>query len=125
MNINEINKTNYLIIILCVVTLLVVFLLKKNIETKQVYGVVIVLILIVILTIITLCSNRENFDTTRHCYNRNKEYLDYKDKIYNRVEDLAEIEINDRQDMVYDDEDQKVIEMGHLNLDYLANGESF
>ena len=55
----------------------------------------IVLILIVILTIITLCSNRENFDTTRHCYNRNKEYLDYKDKIYNRVEDLAEIEIND------------------------------
>ena len=98
---------------------------KKNIENKQVYGVVIVLILIVILTIITLCSNRENFDTTRHCYNRNKEYLDYKDKIYNRVEDLAEIEINDRQDMVYDDEDQKVIEMGHLNLDYLANGESF
>ena len=125
MNINEINQTNYLVIILCIVTLLLVFLLKKNLEPKQVYGIVIVLILIVILTLISVCSNKESFDTTRNCYNRNKEYLDYKDKIFDRVEDLVEIESSDRQDMVYDNEDQKVIEMGHLNLDYLANGESF
>jgi len=125
MNINEINRTNYLVIILCVVTLLIIFLLKKNLEPKQVYGIVIILILIVLLTLISICSGKENFDNTRHCYNRNKEYLDYKDKIFNRVEDLAEIENSDRQDMAYDDEDQKVIEMGHLNLDYLANGETF
>ena len=125
MNINEINQTNYLVIILCVATLLVVFLFKKDLEPKQVYGIVIILTLIVLLTLISICSGKENFDNTRHCYNRNKEYLDYKDKIFDRVEDLAEIENSDRQDMVYDDEDQKVIEMGHLNLDYLANGESF
>ena len=125
MNINEINKTNYLVIILCIVTLIIIFLFNKNLESKQVYGFVIILMLIVLLTLIILCSNKENFDSVRHCYNRNKEYLDYKEKIFDRVEDLAEIENSDRQDMVYDDEDQKVIEMGHLNLDYLANGESF
>ena len=125
MNINEINQTNYLVIILCVATLLVVFLFKKDLEPKQVYGIVIILTLIVLLTLISICSGKENFDNTRHCYNRNKEYLDYKDKIFDRVEDLAEIENSNRQDMVYDDEDQKIIEMGHLNLDYLANGETF
>ena len=66
-----------------------------------------------------------NPDKTRTCYNRNKEYLDYKDKVFNRVNTLREIEEEDRQGIEYDDEMNKIIEMGHHNSDYLANGESF
>lgn len=123
------NEINYLVIILCIVILTITFLFKKNLERLQVYGIVIVLFIIVISTVYTLFNNKPetfiNPDRTRQCHNRNKEHLDYKDKIYNRVQDLKDIEENDRQEMEYEEEINKVIEMGHHNLDYLANGETF
>jgi len=122
------NEINYLVIILCVVILTITFLFKKNLERLQVYGIVIVLFIIVISTDTLFNNKPETFinpDRTRQCHNRNKEHLDYKDKIYNRLQDLKDIEENDRQEMEYEEEINKVIEMGHHNLDYLANGETF
>jgi hypothetical protein len=123
------TQINYLVIILCVAILIITFLLNKKLEIIQVYGIVIILFIIIGSTLYTLCNDNPetfiNYNKTRECHNRNKEYLDYKDKIYNRVDDLKDIEESDRKEMEYEDEINKVIEMGDLNLDYLANGETF
>lgn len=118
------NQINYLVIILSVVLISLIILFKPVVETNQIYITLILLAIIIISTIYTIVLKNENF-TNRICYNRNKEYLDYKDKIYNRTKELINIEEMNRESLVYDDEMDKVIEMGNLNLDYLANGETF
>ena len=122
------DQINYLVILLCVIILILTFTFKKDIEEVQVYGVFIITLLIVCFTVYSLVYTKEEFtnlDNTRTCYNRNKEYKDYKEKVFNRVKILSEIEEKDRQGLEYDDEMIKIIEMADHNSDYLANGESF
>ena len=104
------------------------FTFKKDIEYNQVYGVFIITLLIICFTVYSLVYTKEDFsnkDNTRTCYNRNKEYKDYKEKVFNRIKTLSEIEEKDRKGLEYDDEMIKMMEMKDHNSDYLANGESF
>tara|TARA_B110000261_G_C12741467_1_gene220705 strand:- start:115 stop:489 length:375 start_codon:yes stop_codon:yes gene_type:complete len=119
------DQINYLVILLCIIILILTTIFKNDIEEVQVYGVILITFLIIVFTIYSLVYTKEEFVNSRTCHNRNKEYLDYKDKIFNRVNTLREIEEEDRQGIEYDDEMNKIIEMGHHNLDYSANGESF
>ena len=123
------DQINYLVILLCVIILVLTFTFKKDIEEVQVYGVFIITLLIVCFTVYSLVYTKEDFtnpvDYTRTCYNRNKEYKDYKEKVFNRIKILSEIEEKDRQGLEYDDEIIKIMEMEDHNSDYLANGESF
>ena len=122
------DQINYLVILLCLIILVLTFTFKKDIEEAQVYGVFIITMLIVCFTVYSLMYTKEDFsnpDNTRSCYNRNKEYKDYKEKVFNRIKTLSEIEEKDRQGLEYDDEMIKRMEMEDHNSDYLANGESF
>ena len=122
------DQINYLVILLCLIILVLTFTFKKDIEEAQVYGVFIITLLIVCFTVYSLVYTKEDFsnpDNTRSCYNRNKEYKDYKEKVFNRIKTLSEIEEKDRQGLEYDDEMNKIMEMKDHNSDYLANGESF
>ena len=122
------DQINYLVILLCLIILVLTFTFKKDIEEVQVYGVFIITMLIVCFTVYSLVYTKEDFtnqDNTRSCYNRNKEYKDYKEKVFNRIKTLSEIEEKDRQGLEYDDEMIKRMEMEDHNSDYLANGESF
>lgn len=122
------DQINYLVILLCLIILVLTFTFKKDIEEAQVYGVFIITLLIVCFTVYSLMYTKEDFsnpDNTRSCYNRNKEYKDYKEKVFNRIKTLSEIEEKDRQGLEYDDEMIKRMEMEDHNSDYLANGESF
>ena len=118
------NQINYLVIILCIVLIILIISYKNIIEPNQILGTLIILSIIVISTVYTLCFNKEEF-TNRNCFNRNKEYLDSKEKMYDRIKELAHIEEQNRTSLVYDNEMEKVIEMGNHNLDYSANGETF
>lgn len=118
------NQINYLVIILCIVLIILIISYKNIIEPNQILGTLIILSIIVISTVYTLCFNKEEF-TNRNCYYRNKEYLYSKKKMYDRIKELAHIEKNNRTSLVYDNEMEKVIEMGNHNLDYSANGETF
>lgn len=118
------NQINYLVIILCIILIILIISYKNIIEPNQILGTIIILSIIVISTVYTLCFNKEEF-TNRNCYNRNKEYLDYKEKMYDRIKELAHIEEQNRTSLVYDNEMEKVIEMEKHILDYSANGETF
>ena len=79
------DQINYLVILLCVIILILTTIFKNDIEEVQVYGVILITFLIIVFTIYSLVYTKEEFVNSRTCYNRNKEYLDYKDKVFNRV----------------------------------------
>tara|TARA_Y200000002_G_scaffold361854_1_gene348330 strand:- start:582 stop:965 length:384 start_codon:yes stop_codon:yes gene_type:complete len=122
------DKINYLVILLCVIIIILSVSFKKNIDEEQFYGILIIVAILILATIYILVGNKqEHFtqDKTRNCYNINKESQGYQNKIYDRLEGLMEIEEKDRKNIEYDNEMEKIIEMGHYNLDYIANGETF
>ena len=123
--ISDRNKINYLTIILCIFVILLLIIFKKDIELNQIYISIFIILIILISTILLLCKEeKENFEG-KICFNRSKEYLDYKNKIFNRIKVLKDIEEKNRMFIKYEDENEKLIEMDKLNLDYLANGELF
>ena len=123
--ISDRNKVNYLTIILCIFIIILLIIFKKDIELNQIYITGFILLIIILSTIFLLFrEERENFEG-KVCFNRSKEYLDYKNKIFNRIKVLKEIEEKNRMFIKYDDEIEKIEEMNKLNLDYLANGELF
>ena len=98
---------------------------QKDIDLNQLYVSGFILLIIIVSTIYLICKEeKENFDG-KICFNRSKEYLDYKNKIFNRINILKEIEEKNRMFIKYDDENEKLLEMNKLNQDYLSNGESF
>jgi len=123
--ISDRNKVNYLTIILCIFIIILLIIFKKDIELNQIYITGFILLIIILSTIFLLFrEEKENFEG-KVCFNRSKEYLDYKNKIFNRIKVLKEIEEKNRMFIKYDNEIEKIEEMNKLNLDYLANGELF
>ena len=123
--ISDRNKVNYLTIILCIFIIILLIIFKKDIELNQIYITGFILLIIILSTIFLLFrEEKENFEG-KVCFNRSKEYLDYKNKIFNRINVLKEIEEKNRMFIKYDDEIEKLEEMDKLNQDYLANGELF
>lgn len=123
--ISDRNKVNYLTIILCIFIIILLIIFKKDIELNQIYITGFILLIIILSTIFLLFrEEKENFEG-KVCFNRSKEYLDYKNKIFNRIKVLKEIEEKNRMFIKYDNENEKIIEMNKLNQDYLANGELF
>lgn len=123
--ISDRNKVNYLTIILCIFIIILLIIFKKDIELNQIYITGFILLIIILSTIFLLFrEEKENFEG-KVCFNRSKEYLDYKNKIFNRIKVLKEIEEKNRMFIKYDDEIEKIEEMNKLNQDYLANGELF
>lgn len=123
--ISDRNKVNYLTIILCIFIIILLIIFKKDIELNQIYITGFILLIIILSTIFLLFrEEKENFEG-KVCFNRSKEYLDYKNKIFNRIKVLKEIEEKNRMFIKYDDEIVKLEEMDKLNQDYLANGELF
>nr|QDY51667.1 hypothetical protein 1_52 [Mimiviridae sp. ChoanoV1] len=123
--ISDRNKVNYLTIILCIFIIILLIIFKKDIELNQIYITGFILLIIILSTIFLLFRDeKENFEG-KVCFNRSKEYLDYKNKIFNRIKVLKEIEEKNRMFIKYDDEIVKLEEMDKLNQDYLANGELF
>jgi hypothetical protein len=123
--ISDRNKVNYLTIILCIFIIILLIIFKKDIELNQIYITGFILLIIILSTIFLLFrEEKENFEG-KVCFNRSKEYLDYKNKIFNRIKVLKEIEEKNRMFIKYEDENEKIIEMDKLNQDYLANGELF
>lgn len=123
--ISDRNKVNYLTIILCIFIIILLIIFKKDIELNQIYITGFILLIIILSTIFLLFrEEKENFEG-KVCFNRSKEYLDYKNKIFNRIKVLKEIEEKNRMFIKYDDEIEKLEEMDKLNQDYLANGELF
>jgi hypothetical protein len=123
--ISDRNKVNYLTIILCIFIIILLIIFKKDIELNQIYITGFILLIIILSTIFLLFRDeKENFEG-KVCFNRSKEYLDYKNKIFNRIKVLKEIEEKNRMFIKYEDENEKIIEMDKLNQDYLANGELF
>ena len=98
-------------------------------------------LIIIVLLIIISCLlensylsklfNRETFqninlqDTSRNCYERNKEHRGYQEKIDTRLDDWRNVEEKNRQSLKYDAEKIKNKELEVMNEDYLVNGESF
>ena len=123
--ISDRNKVNYLTIILCIFIIILLIIFKKDIELNQIYITGFILLIIILSTIFLLFrEEKENFEG-KVCFNRSKEYLDYKNKIFNRIKVLKEIEEKNRMFIKYDDEIVKLEQMDKLNQDYLANGELF
>ena len=124
MNLNE-NIINYLTIILCILLFIICIISIKNIEPIQ-FNVVCLIIFFIVISSALGIYYHENFTVkNKICYNRNKEYLDYKDKIFNRVKNLKDIEENNREGNFTNFENWKLKEMDILNNEYLANGENF
>ena len=73
----------------------------------------------------TIQEEFTNIDKTRSCYERNKEHKGYGQKIDIRLDQLRQLEENDRTGEKYEAEGKKIKELEEMNLDYLINGESF
>ena len=94
--ISDRNKVNYLTIILCIFIIILLIIFKKDIELNQIYITGFILLIIILSTIFLLFrEEKENFEG-KVCFNRSKEYLDYKNKIFNRINVLKEIEEKNR-----------------------------
>jgi len=124
MNLNE-NIINYLTIILCILLFIICIISIKNIEPIQFNIVCLIILFIVISCGLSIYYHEKFFVKNKICYNRNKEYLDYKDKIFDRVKNLKDIEENNRKGVFTNFENWKLKEMDILNFEYLANGENF
>ena len=107
--ISDRNKVNYMTIILCILIIILLITFKKDIDLNQLYVSGFILLIIIVSTIYLICKEeKENFDG-KICFNRSKEYLDYKNKIFNRINILKEIEEKNRMFIKYDDENEKII----------------
>lgn len=135
----KMNKVNYFTCALCFLLIIVILLSQKTINNDMLfYFLIIVSLLIIISCLLDLSGknyeyitkifetfNNMNLENKKICYERNKEYLDYKEKINIRLKNFIKLEESNRKNEKYEDEDRKIVELNKMNDEYLVNGESF
>ena len=126
---------NYFTIFLCFL-LLCIIILKKNNRDIQFYILIIIILLIIISCLIDISSSNlnymkniqedfKNLDLNKNCFNRNKEFNYYHNKIHQRTKNTKYIEQKNRKNLLINYKKLKLKELKEHNKDYLVNGESF
>ena len=137
------KNVNYFTIMLCLLLLCLIVLSKKSIRDDiQFYTLIIIILLIIISCLVDnnklslrylekyqnyqkLYEGFLNFEDSKFCYNRSKEYNFYHNKIDDRTDNLRDIEIKNRKNLILNDNKLKNTELKELNDEYLVNGELF
>jgi hypothetical protein len=130
---------NLLVSFATIIVLIMTLVCKDNFKSLELFYLVVIITLIIFMS-----SIKERFDEkffsnyeiipdrhpkkyirNKNCVSRNKEHNDYKENIHQRLDKEREMEEQDRQNIVFKHEMEKLVDMGNENLEYIVNGENF
>lgn len=133
-------NVNILVSLLSIIVLTMTIVCRKSFKSDELFYLIVIICLIILMA-----SLKEKFDETffsknyniisnrnanfkvknKECYLRSKEVGDYKESISQRLDNERLMEENNRENMVFKHEMEKLVNMGNENLEYIVNGENF